>query len=251
MSDRSRPLSTQGWPGVWRGRSLRRDAPALPSGHAVLDRHLPGGGWPLGALTELFTENPGSGEFGLLLPTLARLTRQAQWVILVDPPWIPYPPAIHGHGVALERVMVIRSDDPQHALWACEQALHGPIGGAVLAWPGNPGFARLRRLQLAARSGQKTAFLFRPLHDSQSPSPAALRLWLAADPEGVRITVLKCQGRRPSSSLLVRHSVHTPGAAALRLPAPTRGTGPARTPDSPTPSVAATDKHWPCPQPAG
>jgi hypothetical protein len=192
----------------------------------------------------------------LLLPVLTRLTRQGQWVVLVDPPWIPYPPAIHGHGVALERIMVIRSDNPKQSLWACEQALRGMAGGAVLAWPDSPGFARLRRLQLAAHSSQKAAFLLRPLQDGQSPSPAALRLQLAADLEGFRITVLKCQGKRPDDTLLVRHSVHTPGAAALRLPAQTRGTQPAMPPAPPAPAVASAGKNGqrprqPRPMPGG
>ena len=55
-------------PDVWRGRQVRRNIPVLPSGHAKLDQHLPGHGWPLGALTELLSETPGAGEFSLLLP---------------------------------------------------------------------------------------------------------------------------------------------------------------------------------------
>jgi len=239
----------QGWPGVWRGRSLRRNAPALPSGHAGLDRHLPGGGWPLGALTELLAETPGSGELGLLLPVLACLTRQGQWVILVDPPWIPYPPAMRGHGVALERVMVIRGNGPGEALWACEQALRGIGGGAVLAWPDNPGFARLRRLQLAACHGQKAAFLLRPLQAGRSPSPAALRLQLAADTAGTRITMLKGQGCRPGHTLLVRHSAQTPGAAMLHMPAQPPGIRPVRQGDPETVAMAGGETGWQ-PQPA-
>jgi cell division inhibitor SulA/protein ImuA len=181
----------------------------------VLDRHLPGGGWPLGALSELLTQTSGGGEFSVLLPALASLTGRGQWVALVDPPWIPYPPAMQGHGVRLDHLMLIRTHNPQESLWACEQVLRGMGGGAVLAWQENPGFARLRRLQLAARSGHKAAFLFRPLQAGRQPSPAALRLELEVDTHGTRITVLKCQGHRPTGTLLVRRPACLPGAAHL------------------------------------
>ncbi len=209
---RPKPLSTAQWPGVWHGRSLRRSLATLPTGHAMLDRHLPGHGWPLGALSELLTDTPGSGEFSLLLPSLASLSEQGQWIVLVDPPWVPYPPAMRGHGLALERVMLIRTGNRQESLWATEQVLRDIHGGAVLAWHEDPGFARLRRLQLAARSGHKAAFLFRPRQAAHQASPAALRLQLEADIVGTRITVLKCQGQRPDGSLLVRRSHHLPGA---------------------------------------
>ncbi|MFN2165856.1 MAG: DNA lesion error-prone repair protein ImuA, partial [Anaerolineae bacterium] len=33
-------------PCLWRGKQRQHHSPAVPSGHAELDRHLPGGGWP-------------------------------------------------------------------------------------------------------------------------------------------------------------------------------------------------------------
>ena len=214
------PASLAHISGLWRGRPASRDIPAISTGHAKLDHQLPGRGWPLGALTELLTETPGSGEFSLLLPSLSGISSKGQWVVLVDPPWVPYPPAMHGHGVALERLMLIRTNTVRESLWACEQALRGVRGGAVLAWQENPGFARLRRLQLAARAGHKASFIFRPMAAAGQSSPAALRLKLDADAAGTRITVLKCRGRRPPESLLVRRSQYLPGFAALPEPAP-------------------------------
>ena len=144
------PVLADYGPDIWRGRQLRRNIPALSSGHAKLDRHLPGHGWPLGALTELLLETPGAGELSLLLPCLAAITAKRRWVMLLDPPWVPYPPAMHGHGVALDRVMLIRTRTAGESLWACEQALRGVRGGAVLAWQEDPGFARLADGKFAA-----------------------------------------------------------------------------------------------------
>lgn len=199
-------------PGVWQGRRLPRDIPVIPTGHEALDRQLPSGGWPLGALTELLADTPGSGEFSLLLPILAELTSKARWAVLIDPPWLPYPPAMRGHGIALERLVLVRTRNAQEALWSCEQALQGIGGGVVIAWPGNPSFSRLRRLQLAASAGRKAAFLFRPPSAAAQASPAALRLQVSADPLGARITVLKCRGQRPEAPVLIRRRIQLPGS---------------------------------------
>jgi len=78
-------------PQLWKGRRANHSQRSLPTGHARLDARLPGKGWPLGAVTELISGKPGLGEFSLLFPTLADMGQQGQWLVLVDPPWIPYP----------------------------------------------------------------------------------------------------------------------------------------------------------------
>jgi cell division inhibitor SulA len=166
-------------------------------------------------LTELLTATSGSGEFSLLLPMLAAITSKRQWLMLLDPPWVPYPPAMHGHGVALDRVMLIRTRTPKESLWACEQALRGVRGGAVLAWHEDPGFAALRRLQLAAKAGHKTAFLFRPISATQQASPAALRLQVSASEKDIHISILKCRGKRTTQSIKLHRVQQMPGFASL------------------------------------
>lgn len=209
------PAALSHHPLLWRGRRHDHGIPATPTGYPKLDRYLPGGGWPVGALTELLAATPGTGEFTLLLPALAKVTSCGQWAVLIDPPWTPYPPAMRGHDIDLEHMLVIHTSNEQESLWACEQALRGVRGGAVLAWPGNrgrnPGFTGLRRLQLAARAGHKAAFMFRPLSVAGDASPAALRLHLHADEHGLHVRVLKCQGARPGEALRIRRP-HQPAA---------------------------------------
>jgi len=211
---------TASMPDVWQGRRLQRGMPVLATGHPGLDGLLPAGGWPLGAVTELLTETPGAGELSLVLPALAEATSKSQWVILVNPPWVPYPPAMRGHGIALEQVLVVRARNAQECLWACEQALRGVRGGIVMAWPENPKFSHLRRLQLAASAGRKLAFLFRSTAAASEATPAALRLRVQADAGGTHVTILKCRGRRPDTSLLIRRSTDLPGVTALPVTAP-------------------------------
>lgn len=205
---RPAPRAAPGHPLVWRGGQREHALPTLSTGHRLLDRRLPGGGWPIGVLTELQPARPGLGEFWLLLPALADITTRGGWCVLVNPPWLPYPPALRGHGIDLRRLLQVRTGDATEALWACEQALRGARGGAVLAWPGpardGAGFARLRRLQLAARDGHKPAFLFRPPGHGRISTPAALCLGFDADDTGLFVTVLKCRGHRDATPIRLR-----------------------------------------------
>ena len=196
-------------PLVWRGcsRAVNPDARrATSSGHPQLDQVLPGGGWPLGALTEILTAQPGLGEVSLLLPALAHCTSTGRYAVLVDPPWVPYPPAMCGHGVDLAHILLVRTGSGEESLWACEQALRGAQGGMVLAWPRGRknGFPHLRRLQLAARARRQTAFLFRPAEVAGSASPAGLRIHLHADEQHLHVTVLKSRGGRPGTAVRIR-----------------------------------------------
>jgi protein ImuA len=235
------PVSASYGPDVWRGHQAQRDIPTLPSGHEKLDRHLPGKGWPLGALTELLTGTAGSGEFSLLLPTLAAIGSQRGWVMMIDPPWVPYPPAMHGHGLALDRLMLIRTRTQKESLWACEQALRGVRGGAILAWQDDPGFARLRRLQLAAKAGHKAAFLFRPISASRQASPAALRLQIHAQEADIQISILKCRGHRHMENIHIRRSWNWSGE---RHPEPSQAwSAPGREPSRDKSTVIADSDH--------
>ena len=193
-------------PLLWRGRQVTHRIPALSTGHAVLDAALPGSGWPLGAVTELVNDTAGCGELSLLLPVLARLSQENQWISMIDPPWIPYPPALHGHGLALEKLLLIRTQNRDESLWACEQVVRGISGGAVLAWPDTLSFGEVRRLQLAAERTQKTVFLFPDRKAANASSPAALRLQLTADDGDLQISVLKCRGQRPASGIRIQRS---------------------------------------------
>jgi len=203
---------------LWRGREPNRRQRTLATGHKLLDTRLPGGGWPVGAITELIADQPGLGEFSLLFPVLSQLDSSGQWLILIDPPWIPCPAALHGHGLSLERLLLVRTGNARESLWACEQALRGSQGGAVLAWPEQAGFARLRRLQLAAEAGAKLAFLFLPQQALASASPAALRLHLQGDERGLRIDVLKCRGNRPGEPVRIMRPPTRECPCAINMP---------------------------------
>ncbi|SDI70825.1 hypothetical protein SAMN05216588_12276 [Pseudomonas flavescens] len=179
---------------IWRGQGVIAPGAHQPTGNLALDTALPGGGWPEAALSELLVAAPGVGELRLLLSTLARLSTAGERVVLVAPPYQPYPSAWLAAGVEMQQLTLIQAS-AREALWAAEQCLRSGSCGAVVLWPQRADDRALRRLQIAAETGQTLAFAYRPLHEAQNPSPAALRLTIEAQPAQVR--VLKCRGGQP------------------------------------------------------
>jgi len=176
---------------VWRGRPAPSAASPQPTGYAALDAALPTGGWPEAALSEILVAGQGVGELHLVWPALARLSAAGERIVLVAPPHVPYPQAWQNAGVDLRQLSIIQAGD-REALWAAEQCLRSGSCGAVLCWPQQADDRAMRRLQVAAETGQTLAFAYRSLQEAINPSPAALRIAIDARPAQLR--VLKCRG---------------------------------------------------------
>jgi cell division inhibitor SulA/protein ImuA len=67
----------------------------------------------------------------------------------------------------------------------------------VLAWADKAAGQSLRRLQLAAEENGLPVILFRPAAALEAPSPAVLRLHLAAGDQAC-LAVVKSRGGRPA-----------------------------------------------------
>lgn len=176
---------------VWRGQPMAVPAAGQPTGFAELDAALPAGGWPQAALSEILVQEEGAGELQLLWPTLKRLSDAGERVVLIGPPHIPFAPAWQAAGISLSSLSVIHASGSD-ACWAAEQCLRSGACGAVLCWPQRANDRVLRRLQVAAETGQTLGFVYRPIADAINPSPAALRLCIESQPNQLRI--LKCRG---------------------------------------------------------
>jgi hypothetical protein len=181
---------------IWRGRPHARPPSQQPTGWATLDDALPQGGWPESSLSELLLPLDGVGELRLLWPTLARLSQahDAGMIALVAPPYLPFATAWANAGVHMRQVQVIHAD-ARDVLWATEQCLRSAACAAVLCWPLQADDRALRRLHLAAETGQCLGFAMRPASAAGNPSPAALRIAIDAQPAQLR--VLKCRGGNP------------------------------------------------------
>ncbi len=180
---------------IWRSGAPAHMAQAsVPSGFAALDAALPGGGWPVGALTELMPRHVGIGELRLLGPALASQAAKGRGLAWIAPPHLPYAPALAAAGIELARLLIVTTRTAQETLWACEQALASNACGAVLAWMTALRYAELRRLQLAAAGSRALALLFRPPSAALESSPAVLRLALETARGGLAVRVLKRRG---------------------------------------------------------
>ena len=181
---------------VWRAAALAAPrAQTLPSGDAALDAQLPGGGWPVGALTELLQAPGVHNEWRLLLPALARSGSGP--VVLVAPPYLPFAPALQAQGLQAQRLLWLgAADSPDTAaLWLSEQALRCAAVDAVLAWLPQVRPEQLRRLQWAAAEHHKLLFVLRPEAAQAQASPAVLRLLLDVDyGAALSVQILKRRG---------------------------------------------------------
>lgn len=178
---------------VWRGSDYAFTGKTLATGLPQLDKILPGGGWPVGALTEILVPQAGVGELQCLMPALAKLS-QTGYIAWVNPPYIPYAPALVSQGLKLSHQLLITAPLTQ-LLWATEQSLRSGACAAVMSWFPEMDFNRSRRLQLAVEVGQNCGFIF-PFSNATGSSASALRLSVHKYKEGVSLCVLK--GRNAS-----------------------------------------------------
>mgnify|MGYP006182931655 FL=1 len=190
-------------PGVWHADALGAGQLQVQStGYGPLDAQLPGGGWPVGALSEVLQPLAGLHEWQLVLPALVQATApRSGAVVVVAPPCEPFGPALQAQGLSAERLCVVRADAAA-ALWAAEQALRCREVLAVMAWLPQVQPAALRRLQLAAAQQRQLLWVFRPASAAAQASPALLRLQVQgmAMPGGVctvpgmQVHILKRRG---------------------------------------------------------
>ncbi len=148
-------------PALWRAHQVARAVhPVWASGFAALDPHLPGGGWPAGALTELLLPHPGVGELRLLAPVLVAVQRLQRSTLWFDPPTAPCPWAMGALGVDMQQQIVVRSrslastsTSTSTSAFTSTSTSH-PCGPSPAAVPG-PGLSQPR--QPAGGAGLHTA----------------------------------------------------------------------------------------------
>ncbi|MSQ51387.1 MAG: translesion DNA synthesis-associated protein ImuA [Betaproteobacteria bacterium] len=212
-------------PALWRGSDLARTRFAgASSGSTALDAELPGGGWPVGALTEILPAHEGIGELRLLGPALAAISEQGQNLVWVAPPYMPYAPALTAAGIDMARLFIVRANSGRDTLWATEQALASNACGAVLAWlpmartSQAARYPALRRLQLAAERGQSLALLFRPPECERESSPAALRIAVCTADGGLAVRIFKRRGGTLNRTVLLPASPRRRATTAIMPP---------------------------------
>lgn len=192
--------------GLWTGTSKFKNAYSISTGYAQLDQCLPGGGWPLGALTEILIENTAEPPIWLVIPALAKLEYEKRWQAWVGPSGIPYAPALGKSGIDLSKTLIIHPTTYKDMLWTIEQTLCSNACSAVLSWPNKIHSTASRRLQLAAKNSRSLGICFFSRNYAQHHTMAALRLLFRPNLQGAEITILKCRGAKPRENLqLIRN----------------------------------------------
>jgi protein ImuA len=175
-------------------------AAVIASGHAMLDRELPNGGWPSASLTELLLQQAGIGEMQLLRPALDAIASKRQ-IALLQPPHLPQIAAWASWNLPPERLLWIKTARSADALWSAEQILRNGSCGALLFWQAQVRPESLRRLHLAAHGSEIAFWMMRPLASAQDASPAPLRLALRPAQGGIEIGIVKRRGPHRDASL--------------------------------------------------
>ncbi|KKB64270.1 cell division protein [Robbsia andropogonis] len=189
-------------PSLWRASQLAQaKLSCIAPGDSRLAVELPGGGWPVGSLTELLLPQAGIGEFRLLRPALQNVA--ARPLMMLCPPHIPNQQAFQYWGLPIAQWQWVRANRTADALWAAEQILRTGGCGALLFWQDPIRPEALRRLHLAAQASSSLFFLFRPLNAAHRTSPAPLRLALQPAPDGLSVTFVKRRGPTTEQSLVL------------------------------------------------
>ncbi|MFP3549774.1 translesion DNA synthesis-associated protein ImuA [Paraburkholderia sp. SIMBA_049] len=195
------PLPETIHPALWRASQLARGrVSTVDTGYPVLSHELPGGGWPVGALTEILAHAPGSGEIRLLTPALGSLKAP---VAMVEPPKDPCVQGLAYSGIPAEQLLLVRAKRSNDQLWSAEQILKASTCGAVLLWQTHVRADSLRQLLLAARSSTSLFFVFRPIQAAVDASPAELRVTVRPAEEGVSVDIIKRKGPKFDGALAI------------------------------------------------
>ena len=215
---------------VWHAHALADlQGEVVATGDAGLDAQLPGGGWPVGALTEILQPHAVHCEWRLLLGALVHCGQGP--VVLVGAPYAPFVRSLQSQGLVSQRLLWVSVQESAARLWAAEQALRCAQVDAVLAWLPQARSAQLRRLHIAAAEHHKLLFVMRPEQARTEASPAALRLHVAPvgvqvmDGNGLQVEIFKRKGppldqplrlhAQPSSWAVLLHAGVTGSCHAL------------------------------------
>ncbi|KZN36742.1 hypothetical protein N480_15845 [Pseudoalteromonas luteoviolacea S2607] len=177
------------WQGTENAPVSRQVYETVSTGFDDLDKLLHGG-LPSQGVVDIQSQI-GIGELRLLLPYLRKQTRMCA---VIHPPALINAHALFHQGVDTGQFLVIRPNSSQEALWAAEQCLKSGACSSVLMWHGDLEVHQVKRLQLAAQTGQGLICLMRSCIMQSTSLPVCLSLKLLPHPLGLKVQVTKRRG---------------------------------------------------------
>ncbi|MCU0715073.1 MAG: hypothetical protein MUD03_02985 [Pirellula sp.] len=192
----------------------RPESPAISSGIASMDRCLPASGYACGSLVEFLTERRiPHGATSIALGLAREASRTGKYVVLIDPDWAYYPPALARLGLPLERIIGIRPKNHADLIWALDQVLRNPAVGCVVASVDRMEDRTARRIQLAAEAGGGLGILLRTLESARmQPSWADVQWFVSSrasdftrdeETRWFHLALRRCQGGKVGTSLKI------------------------------------------------
>jgi recombination protein RecA len=184
----------------------------LRTGIGPVDALLPGGGFPLGQVVELWGE-AASGRTRLALRAVAEAHRALRLAAWIDGARALYPPALPALGVRLEQLLLVHPPEPKQLAWSALQLLRSGAFAAV-ALDLTHTSVRLsppeshRLVDAASRSGG----LLLLITPAEAPGDGAFRLRVSAEgPQGIRVEVVRSRQGAVSQGVQVSWELLTPG----------------------------------------
>lgn len=167
----------------------------VSSGCAAMDRMLPGGGYPRGALVQWLTGG-GQGAGCLSLLAAKQACDDGGALVVFDSQNEFYPPAAAAIGINLDHLIILRSENvgtkSQSArlatpsttpsndfLWSIDQSLRCSAVAAVWGRLGHIDERWFRRFQLSAESSGCLGLFVQPIGEARQPSWAEVQ-WLVS-----------------------------------------------------------------------
>jgi len=138
---------------------------------AALDSAVQESPWQAQTINEMVMEQHHD-EISELAPTLAKLSQQGRWIVLVGASKQVINAINNIPALDSATILLVHPDDQTDSLWAIEQALMSGNSSAVLGWPGTINSRDRKRLQLAAKRTSALAFIF----NEKSPVTPSLSL---------------------------------------------------------------------------
>jgi protein ImuA len=206
-------------------RGGARHRGVLPFGVAAIDRALPEGGLPLGALHEIFGAGPDEEDAAAAAGFAAAIVGRISGGLVL---WCLkhrdlYGPGLAEHGLDPARIALVRAARDDDLLWALEEGLRTPGVIAVIGEIGRLPMVAGRRLQLAAERAGTPALVLRRWRtgaeaetERARPSAAVTRWRIAPlpslreanEPPGLigrprwRVELLRCRGGEPAEWIM-------------------------------------------------
>jgi len=163
--------------------SLGRQS-VLPFGDPRIDRHLPGGGLPIGQLHEISADGieaetgaVAGGFAAALAGALLRHSADDRVLLWIAPCCDLYAPGLLQYGIDPGRLILVQTRNDTETLQAMETALRSGAATAVLGEVGKLSRLAARRLQLASLQEHTTSLLLRRWPRGRPDPTAAVTRW--------------------------------------------------------------------------